>query len=175
MILHIVAEREEVLRRAEARGRETGRMVPRELLESSMDAVPKSVEILAPHVDVACRVLNLSGQDPVLEREPAALNPPLGISVSFHYLAELWKPIDTDGDGQLSKTEVLAAIGQGKLTETVLETVDIDGDGTITKEELRIASEKCFHAGSLNYLNPEKSLSIPFRKLFIQKRSDKWN
>merc|ERR1712113_1177996 len=40
MILHITAERKEVLRRAEKRGRKTGRYVPEEVLLESMTKVP---------------------------------------------------------------------------------------------------------------------------------------
>merc|ERR1712070_680210 len=129
MILHIQAEREEVLARAEARGKETGRMVPRELLESSMDAVPKSVQVLAPYVDVAIRVLNLSNQEPRMEREPAAIHPPLDVRINHAYLSKLWLPIDTDGDGELSKAEVAAALATGILTQQVLDSVDVNHDG----------------------------------------------
>lgn len=89
MILHIQAEREAVLRRAEERGKATGRMVPRELLESSMEAVPISVNTLAPYVDVAIKCLNLSNQEPQLEREPSGINPPLGITVTPGYIKKL--------------------------------------------------------------------------------------
>lgn len=154
MIIHIIAEREAVFARAEARGRATGRMVKREVLEQSMDAVPKSVEILAPYVDVAFRVMNWADKEPELTTEPTALNPPWGVPMSTMYLAELWKPIDVDGDGQLSQAEVLAAVALGKITEAVLDTVDVDGDGAITKDELRLAQERCFKGGSLLFRNP---------------------
>lgn len=169
MILHIQADREAVLQRAEERGYQTGRMVPRQLLESSMEDVPKSVEALAPYVDVAIRAVNLSEQDPKLEREPTAVNPPLGIPITCEYIKKLWMPIDTDGDGQLSKSEVLAALAQGLLTEAVLDTIDIDGDGAISKEELKLAIQKCYDAGSVQYRNPSMSFCE-----FATSRSLKW-
>lgn len=176
MILHIQAEREAVLRRAAERGRKTGRMVPRQLLESSMDAVPKSVEILSPYVDVAIRVINAENQEPRLQCEPAAINPPFGIPITCKYIAKLWMTIDTDGDGQLSKSEVVAAVTQGILTEAVLDTVDVDGDGAISKEELKLAIQKCQDAATLEYRNPStRSMSSELAKSLQQSRSQKWS
>lgn len=176
MILHIQAEREAVLRRAEERGRLTGRMVPRALLESSMEAVPKSVDALSPFVDVAIRVLNLSNQEPQLQREPAAVNPPLGIPITCEYIKRLWMPIDTDGDGQLSKSEVVAAVAQGILTMAVLDTVDVDGDGAISKEELKLAVEKCYNAATVAYRNPSMDSDQLTAALQLAKgRSQKWS
>eukprot|EP00930_Biecheleria_cincta_P037633 TRINITY_DN25847_c0_g1_i1.p1 TRINITY_DN25847_c0_g1~~TRINITY_DN25847_c0_g1_i1.p1 ORF type:complete len:371 (+),score=64.03 TRINITY_DN25847_c0_g1_i1:54-1166(+) len=149
MILHIVAEREAVLKRAEVRGKETGRMVPREILESSMDAVPKSVEILSPCVDVALRVMNLSGQEPKLEREPTGTNPPEGVPVTCEFVQRLWKPIDSDGDGQLSKLEIAAGIAQGVITQEVVDSIDKDHDGSISAEELTRAKSQALRGGSL--------------------------
>jgi hypothetical protein len=153
MILHIQAERDAVLQRAEARGRETGRMVPRELLESSMDAVPRSVEKLAPFVDVACRVLNVSNQDPQFQREPTAINPPNGVPITREYFSKLWSRIDTDGDGELSRCEVSVALAQGIITKAVLDTIDTNHDGAISKEELQNAVTKAYSAGSKTYRN----------------------
>mmetsp|Transcript_14316 Transcript_14316/g.21193 ORF Transcript_14316/g.21193 Transcript_14316/m.21193 type:complete len:414 (-) Transcript_14316:100-1341(-) len=50
-ILHIVAPREAVFARAKARGDVTGRIVPRETIEESLEQVPKSVNILGPLTD----------------------------------------------------------------------------------------------------------------------------
>lgn len=148
MILHIVAEREAVLKRAEERGKATGRMVPREVLENSMDAVPKSVEILSPLVDVAIRVMNLNGQEPKMIREPTGMNPPEGVPVTCEFLQALWKPIDGDGDGQLSKEEITAGIAQGVLTQEVVDSIDKDHDGTISKEEFLRAKSQALKGGS---------------------------
>lgn len=150
MILHIVAEREAVLKRAEERGKLTGRMVPREVLENSMDAVPKSVELLSPLVDVAIRVMNQSGQEPKMSREPTGINPPEGVPVTCDYVQMLWKPIDGDGDGQLSKQEILAGIAQGVLTQEVVDSVDKDKDGIISKEELARAKSEAIRGGTKN-------------------------
>jgi hypothetical protein len=151
MILHIQAEKEEVLKRAEKRGKETGRMVPRELLESSMEAVPKSVDALAPFVDVAIRVLNYSNCEPQLLREKSSRCPPESIQPTLEYMARLWKPLDIDGDGELSKEEVQDAIAHGYLTQEVLDTVDLDHDGSISKAELTSAMQKCQDAATLTY------------------------
>lgn len=143
MILHIQAEKDEVLRRAEARGRMTGRMVPQEVLLQSMAAVPISVAELAPHVDVAIRIVNLAGKEPQLLREPTGLHPPESAPITFEYLAKLFEPIDVDGDGELSAEEVKEAMDNGFLSQAVLTSVDKDGDGSISKVELKEALQKC--------------------------------
>lgn len=139
MILHIEAEKEAVLARAEKRGKETGRMVPRELLMSSMEAVPKSCKVLAPLVDVAINVKNLEGKSPQFEHEPTALHPPADTPITPEYIAKLWLPLDTDGDGELTKEEVAAALASGQLTQEILDTIDTDHDGIISKAELTAA------------------------------------
>ena len=57
-ILHVTAPREIVFQRAEERAKETGRVVPRELLETALDQVPRSVEKLAPLVDYYAELNN---------------------------------------------------------------------------------------------------------------------
>eukprot|EP00931_Biecheleriopsis_adriatica_P035172 TRINITY_DN20253_c0_g1_i1.p1 TRINITY_DN20253_c0_g1~~TRINITY_DN20253_c0_g1_i1.p1 ORF type:complete len:430 (+),score=83.35 TRINITY_DN20253_c0_g1_i1:51-1340(+) len=143
MILHIQAEKDEVLRRAEERGKKTGRMVPQEVLLQSMETVPKSVAALAPHVDVAVRVLNLADKDPQLLREPTSNSPPENVPITLEYLKKLFEPIDTDGDGELSAEEVKEAIANGFLSEDVVASVDKDRDGAISKCELKEAIQKC--------------------------------
>merc|ERR1712054_98216 len=135
MILHIEAEKEAVLKRAEARGKETGRMVPKEILINSMEQVPKSCKVLAPFVDVAINVKNLEGQQPRFEHEPGALHPPADTPITVQYIAKLWQPLDADGDGELTKEEVAAALASGQLTQEILDTIDTDHDGTISKSE----------------------------------------
>jgi hypothetical protein len=149
MILHVKAERVDVLRRAAERAKLTGRVVPQQVLEDSLEAVPKSVAALAPHVDVALRVMNLDGQDPSLEREPGTVNPPEGIHATWDYVRGLWKPLDENGDGQLSKAEVLAALAHGVLTQAVLDTIDINHDGEIDRDEFLRAKEAAFQAASV--------------------------
>lgn len=141
MIIHIEAEREAVLKRAEARGKETGRMVPLELLERSMEQVPKSCKVLAPFVDVAINVKNLEGQPPRFDHEPAALHPPLDQPITVEYISKLWLPIDADGDGELTREEVAAALASGQLTQEILDTIDTDHDGIISRQEILAAKE----------------------------------
>jgi predicted kinase len=62
-ILHIVAPREAVFQRAEARGKLTGRVVPRKTLEMAFEQVPKSVEILREKVDIYCALCNAPNQE----------------------------------------------------------------------------------------------------------------
>ena len=57
-ILHITAPREAVLERAANRARETGRVVPLETIEKSIEHVPISVKKLAPLVDFFCELDN---------------------------------------------------------------------------------------------------------------------
>merc|ERR1712216_451754 len=75
MIIHILADKDEVLARAEKRGIETGRKVPTEIFLASMEAVPTSVRVLSPHADFVCRIQNTSGKEPDLQREPDAPYP----------------------------------------------------------------------------------------------------
>jgi hypothetical protein len=57
-ILHIIAPREAVFERAAHRARRTGRVVPLETLESSLEQVPISVKKLAPLADFFCELDN---------------------------------------------------------------------------------------------------------------------
>jgi len=139
MIIHILSEKEEVLRRAEQRGKETGRVVPKETLLASMEAVPKSVHILAPHCDFCCRVLNKAGQDPQILREPDAPFPPKTVDMNWDTIKHLWDNPDTDGDGELSREEIAELLKRGQITEAVVKSLDVDGDGAISKEEFRAA------------------------------------
>jgi len=154
MILHIQADREEVLARAEKRGKETGRMVPRELLESSLKTVPRSVHTLAPYVDVAIKVMNRDGKEPEMVKEENGRNPPScrnSTKSMIEYLSMLWKPIDTDGDGCLSKEEVIAGLAQGLFTQEVIDSVDTDHDGKTTKKELLAAKAAAHKAAELKF------------------------
>lgn len=57
-ILHITAPREAVFQRAAERAIQTGRIVPPELLQTALEQVPKSVEILSPLVDYYAELHN---------------------------------------------------------------------------------------------------------------------
>uniref|UniRef100_A0A7S3Q1U4 Zeta toxin domain-containing protein n=1 Tax=Chaetoceros debilis TaxID=122233 RepID=A0A7S3Q1U4_9STRA len=65
MILHIVAPREAIFARAEARGKITGRIVPRDILELALEQVPKSVKILYKKVDFYCELNNAPGAEDI--------------------------------------------------------------------------------------------------------------
>lgn len=147
-IIHIVAKAEEVLARAASRGRATGRHVPLELLESSMQAVPRSVNALAKYADFVCRVLNSDGQKPQIQREPEAPYPPEELEVTWDLFQHLWHSIDTDGDGVLSAEEVQAALAKGSVTFEALQTIDTNGDGQITLDEIEHARLKAAHSGT---------------------------
>ena len=47
-----------------------------------------------------------------------------------------------DSDGELTKEEVAAALASGQLTQEILDTVDADHDGNISKSELLAAKAK---------------------------------
>jgi len=140
MILHILSEKDEVLRRAEKRGEETGRVVPKKTLLASMEAVPQSVHTLAPYCDFCCRVLNKAGQDPQVMREPDAPFPPRSVDIDWNTIKGLWVNPDTDGDGELSRHEIDELLQRGGITEKVVKSLDTDGDGKISKEEFRAAA-----------------------------------
>eukprot|EP00928_Gymnodinium_smaydae_P070710 TRINITY_DN54492_c0_g1_i1.p1 TRINITY_DN54492_c0_g1~~TRINITY_DN54492_c0_g1_i1.p1 ORF type:complete len:441 (-),score=43.23 TRINITY_DN54492_c0_g1_i1:232-1554(-) len=145
MILHIVAEEEQVLKLAERRARSTGRRVPREVLLKTLEIVPRSVRALAPYADFVCRIRNTIGSAPRVEREVGAPYPSESVDVSWDLIGRLWRDIDAHGDGELSKAEVDAAIAQGLLTEAVVRSLDTNGDGAISKEEFRSATVRAAH------------------------------
>jgi hypothetical protein len=151
MILHVMSEQEEVLRRAEERGKQTGRVVPREILLASMDAVPKSVHALAPHCDFCCRILNRAGQDPQLLREPDAPFPIESVNLDWDAIKGLWENPDMDRDGQLSQEELAGLLKQGRVTQQVIQTMDLNGDGCISTEEVKAAELKALDNGTTNW------------------------
>eukprot|EP00928_Gymnodinium_smaydae_P017109 TRINITY_DN16520_c0_g7_i1.p1 TRINITY_DN16520_c0_g7~~TRINITY_DN16520_c0_g7_i1.p1 ORF type:complete len:499 (+),score=49.04 TRINITY_DN16520_c0_g7_i1:37-1497(+) len=57
-IIHISADRSTIIERAEARATASGRVVPMDLLNESMEQVPKSVEALSPLADVVAVIAN---------------------------------------------------------------------------------------------------------------------
>jgi len=57
-ILHVTADDDVIVARAEQRAEKTGRVVPRELLEDSMQQVPKSVSILSELADATHVIAN---------------------------------------------------------------------------------------------------------------------
>jgi gluconate kinase len=61
-IIHVEAEQELVLQRAERRAKTTGRMVPAAMLQTALVEVPKSVEQLAPLTDYTATVHNEKGR-----------------------------------------------------------------------------------------------------------------
>jgi hypothetical protein len=79
-IIHVVAEPEEVLRRAEARAEKTGRVVPREKLLATLEEVPKSVAKLAPLTDYTI-CIKTDGPEPAILTE----------GESWATFAEHWK------------------------------------------------------------------------------------
>lgn len=64
-ILHITAPREAILQRAKNRGKKTGRVIPVETLEISLEQVPKSVKHLASLADFFCEFSNAPNSNSV--------------------------------------------------------------------------------------------------------------
>lgn len=62
-ILHVTAPRRSVFEHASRRAKITGRVVPRDLLESSIEQVPKSVALLRPMVDFSVDINNSGTED----------------------------------------------------------------------------------------------------------------
>jgi len=62
-IIHVVAPKDTIFRRAEERGHRTGRIVPKATLIEAMEQVPKSVDILKHLVDVFVEINNPSDSD----------------------------------------------------------------------------------------------------------------
>ena len=65
-IIHVVAEREEVLRRAAVRADATGRAIPMDKLIKSINGVPASVAALSPRADAVVTIRNADDQEPVI-------------------------------------------------------------------------------------------------------------
>ena len=57
-IIHITASREVIFERATSRAIRTGRVIPKELLEESIEQVPKSVALLSPLADAVHVIAN---------------------------------------------------------------------------------------------------------------------
>lgn len=68
-ILHVVAPREAVLKRAEKRAVETGWVVPTDAIENTLEQVPISVSALTPLVDYVCELNNKDDIEIVTEGE----------------------------------------------------------------------------------------------------------
>lgn len=60
-IIHVVAEKDTVLRRAHKRALQTGRKVPEEVILHSIAAIPEAVKILAPLCDFVASFSNNDG------------------------------------------------------------------------------------------------------------------
>jgi len=148
MILHVVAEKEEVLAHAHARALETGRAVPVELIENSMKQVPESVKVLSSYCDFVCRVMNRKGRQPEVMREEGSTIPPANIDISWDLIRTLWTDLDLDGDGILSAEEINHGISHGRLTQRVIKTLDANFDGAISESEVLAARKACHRAGS---------------------------
>merc|ERR1711953_1487719 len=142
IILHITADREEVLERAKRRGEQTGRVIPKDVLLESMEAVPRSVATLAPYADFVCRIHNSGSEEPRLERESGAPFPPPSVEMDWGLLTQLWNDVDVNGDGELCADEVSRALRHGVLTSRVVQTMDLDGDGAISQQEVAVARAK---------------------------------
>jgi len=151
MILHVVAEKEQVLAHAHARALQTGRAVPVELIERSMMQVPESVQVLASHSDFVCRVMNREGQEPEVMREDGTMHPPANIDISWDLIETLWNEIDLDGDGILSAEELNLAISHGRLTQRVVDAMDNNFDGVISRGELEAARLASIEAATGNW------------------------
>ena len=61
-ILYVSATKDVILNRAQSRAEKTGRAVPNDLLQASMEQVPKSVSTLAPLTHVTCEISNNDGE-----------------------------------------------------------------------------------------------------------------
>ena len=64
-ILHIVAPKRAVLERVQKRAAETGWIVPTDIIEETLEQVPRSVAALSPLVDYTCELNNAPGNDDI--------------------------------------------------------------------------------------------------------------
>jgi predicted kinase len=69
-ILHVTAPREAVFQRAAERAITTGRIVPRDVLETALEQVPRSVKVLAPLVDYYAELNNDQNTDDIELTKP---------------------------------------------------------------------------------------------------------
>lgn len=152
MVLHVVADTEDILKQAEERGKgPSGRVVPRSKLLESIKLVPASVKALSPYADFVCRVVNKKGKTPQIEREEGAPYPSASAQLTWDLIKLLWSDIDADGDGSLSKEEIEAALCLGTLTKVSLASMDENGDMKISKTEIDRASLRARTAATKQY------------------------
>lgn len=113
-IIHITAQRETIINRANARAVVSGRVVPRELLEASMLQVPKSVAALGPLADLVAEVTNDDGCPLYLGqlKAPGHLDGSCPSWAAFH---SAWRDYgdNTPSEERLSKTPTESAISVG--------------------------------------------------------------
>ena len=64
-ILHVTAQPDTVLERCAKRAETTGRIVPTEVIMETMEQIPNSLRVLAPHVDFMATFEN-EGDEPVM-------------------------------------------------------------------------------------------------------------
>mmetsp|Transcript_103828 Transcript_103828/g.289249 ORF Transcript_103828/g.289249 Transcript_103828/m.289249 type:complete len:151 (-) Transcript_103828:753-1205(-) len=62
-IIHVTAPMDVILERVQERAKQTGRIVPRDVLEKAAEQVPKSVRILQKHVDLFLQIDNSCNND----------------------------------------------------------------------------------------------------------------
>lgn len=152
-IMHVVASPDIVRRRVKERAEETGRFVPSDVLEKSLQLVAGNVQTLAPLADFVFRVRNDGDSEPCVEREPVAPFPSEDINVSWEMVRRLWEPLDFDNSGCLDKEEVEAAKRRGILTDTTLRTVDFDGDGAVSREDWERAQQQAISSGTVQFVD----------------------
>mmetsp|Transcript_68329 Transcript_68329/g.192688 ORF Transcript_68329/g.192688 Transcript_68329/m.192688 type:complete len:506 (-) Transcript_68329:228-1745(-) len=140
-IVHITASRETIINRAEARAKETGRVVPRELLEASMAQVPESVAALAPLADFVADVANDDGSPLVLQELKAPGRPP-GAPPSWEAFAEPFRrpwhhplldsvrQVLTAGSSVLRIGRWLSSKSSSAAAHVPTTAPDIEGGGT---------------------------------------------
>ncbi|CAB9511715.1 Zeta toxin [Seminavis robusta] len=87
-LIHVVADREIIFQRAKDRAVLTGRDVPRQVLEESMEQVPRSVQQLTPYTDATFTVENN-------ENEPLRLISSDGSNPSWQEFRRTWTDEDT--------------------------------------------------------------------------------
>lgn len=87
-IIHVIADPALIHERAEERAKRTGRAVPKDLLNESIEQVPRSVEILSKKVDALHVISNNEGSPMKLESKSAAE------TTSWSQFAKSWDSFD---------------------------------------------------------------------------------
>jgi hypothetical protein len=139
-IVHITADRDVIIDRAQSRALKTGRVVPLELLEDSMKQVPESVAILSSQADAVHVIANNEGQPLELVSSTSSA---AGATPQWEDFAKCWK------DEQVEEAKEEAAVDVGTCPRIQLPIVCMTG--AFENEETHAAANAIYKKSYPNF------------------------